>query len=197
MIPRVLPLLSGRVGEWPHAGAFYGLLDDGDPLGPWLAWAGRVGAPARSADDVEQSWRISRVVHRALLRGGLPARERRAAIAAAWGRLDPGLVLPGLGPLGVLEPGELQLLLISGDREGIAIGATGLVRLIAVGTGQVWADGPHPLTAARGLPIRKPGALAVEWSDLRPLPPAWLVGVGPGDAPPEEARALVAAAGAA
>ena len=105
-------------------------------------------------------------------------------------------MLPGLGPLAVVEAHEFQLLLIGGDRGGIAVSASGLVQVRSVGQGQLWADGTHPLTTARGLPTRRPGVLAVEWTELRPLPPAWLIGVGPGDRPPDEPRALLADAGA-
>ncbi|MBA2321757.1 MAG: hypothetical protein H0V89_11455, partial [Deltaproteobacteria bacterium] len=92
MVPRVIPLLTGRPGPWPHAGSFYGCVDDGDPEGPWVAWAGRVGPAASDAGSLETSWRASRTIHRSMLRGGLPDRERRGAALGVWRRLDPGLV---------------------------------------------------------------------------------------------------------
>jgi len=191
----VIPLLSGRPGSWPHAGAFYGCLDDGDPEGPWVAWSGRVGPAVSGAEMLERSWRASRAIHRSLLRGGLPERERRGAVVGLWSRLDAGLVLPGIGPIGALDAHEFHLLVVAGDRDGVALTATGLARVVALGYGEVWADGDHPLASARGLP-RRPGVLTVDWADLRPLPPAWLVAVCPGDPSPDDPRALALAAGA-
>jgi hypothetical protein len=181
VIPRLLPLVPGRDGPWPFAGCFDGLLDDGDPEGPWVAWAGRVGPVADDGRDLDRSWRSSRVVHRALLRGGVPAGDRARMIAALWGRLDPGLVLPGFGPLGAQDPADLALLLLAGDRAGLALSGTGLGSVIGVGAGEVIVEGAHPLLAVRGLPARA-GALSVPWGELGRLP-RWMVAMAHGDAP--------------
>lgn len=180
MIPRILPVIAGRGGAWPFAGCWYGLLDDGDPEGPWVAWTGRVGAVPEGTDGLETSWRASRALHRAMLKGGLPAPERRKALSGVLGRLDPALPLPGMGTLGAVEADELAMLVVAGDREGIALTGTGLGGILGIGHGEALVEGAHPLLTVRGAPGPRTGALSIPWSDLGRLP-RWLVAIPAGE----------------
>ena len=194
MIPRILPVIAGRGGAWPFAGCWYGLLDDGDPEGPWVAWAGRYGgADYRSpepqfgsgdsstvAGGLEHAWRSSRSIHRAMLKGGLPAHDRRRALSGVVGRLDPLLVLSGGGTLGGTEPDELAMIVVAGDKEGIALTGTGLGAILGIGNGEPVVDAGHPLLTVRGVPGARTGALSLAWTELGRLP-RWLVAVPAGE----------------
>ena len=151
--------LLGRIGAWPFAGHFQGTSGQ-------VCWAGRVGL----SGDLEQAWRASRAVQRALLRAGPIEADRRRALSVLWSRLS-GVSRDLLGPG---EGADLVLVAVATDEEGSAITAIGLQAVLAASAttaASPWVQGTHPLLGEPGLPARRPGALTVDRC------PPWLIGV--------------------
>ena len=166
-------LLLGTPGRLPFVGHLRASAEGGRA---WLRAAGRVFA----GGDPVAAYEPARQVAAAIL--GIDTRgDRNALLWRAWeavGALDPSV-------LGPEEGGDLSLLLVAGDPDGVGVAGVGLTavwgRVPGLGALVPLVGGRHPLLAPPGRPVRTPGVLTLDPIDGRD--PVSVVGCPAPDAP--------------
>ncbi len=121
-------LLVGTPGRAPFVGHFRGRATCGAVE---LRWAGRV----RSGSSPDEGWVAAEAVRDALV--GVSGADRFAIVDAAWASLRS------------IEHGDLSVLFVASDPEGVVVAGCGLKEVRADGVGVAPAD--HPIYDEPGI----------------------------------------------